>query len=280
MDGGIRDRGGGNGPDAVERHIPEQPLIAETTVRLPAFGVEDPHLRPPPRRSGPIADDRHLRPLADDVPPEPDPRPPDELEVESRRLGERACQVPRQARRLEEDEEGPGPPGECREPMDPVRRSAMRAVSTPGRPLDREIRNEEIHRPALEELTGHRQALVERRRREDDKPFEPNPTGDRLHRVEATGEVEPGDDRPARLRLRHEPEGERRLAARVIATEREADVAGDAARTEDRIERGEPGGHDVPIRRSRPPWSCGAPAIPEGRENGRDIGGGGGHRRS
>jgi hypothetical protein len=68
--------------------VAEEVVASETAVALPSVRVEDLELRPPPRRAEPIAGDRHLGPLADDVAPEPDPRPAGELEAEARRFGD------------------------------------------------------------------------------------------------------------------------------------------------------------------------------------------------
>ncbi len=96
----------------------------------------------------------------------------------------------------------------------------------------------------------------------------------------------------------------------MIAADRQAGLARDAAGAENRVKGGEAGGHDgadrvdprrsfdrqrsfdhlryrrqcsddrtVPTRRlhSEPARSCRTPAIPEGRQGGRDIGGNSGH---
>jgi len=59
--------GGGGGV------VEEELRAAETAIALAALGVEDPELRSSPRRTEPVPGDRHLRLLADDVAPEPDP---------------------------------------------------------------------------------------------------------------------------------------------------------------------------------------------------------------
>ena len=59
----------GGGGSVVEEEV----RAAEAAIALPALGVEDPELRPPPRRAEPVPGDGHLRLLADDVAPEPDP---------------------------------------------------------------------------------------------------------------------------------------------------------------------------------------------------------------
>ena len=268
MGRGLGDRGdGGFGTrEAVGEHspagrhpdgyLPEERLAAEAVVALAALRVEDPELGPPARRPEPVASDVHLDPLADDVAAEADPRLAGELEMEAGRLTEGPVQAGRQARRGEEDEEGVGAPGEGGEAMEalgcarsPACASGLRRFDgrALGRAFDGQVGDEEVDRSALEEGPGHRQALVERVRGEDDEPLEPDATGDRLDGVEPAGEIEPGDDGAGRLGLRDEAEGERRLAARVIAPDRQAGPPGDASRPEDRVEGGEPGRDDPTI---------------------------------
>ena len=56
--------------------VAEEVRAAETAVPLAALGVEDPELRPSPRRPVAAPGDERLGPLADDVAAEPDPGPP------------------------------------------------------------------------------------------------------------------------------------------------------------------------------------------------------------
>ena len=71
----------------VER-LDEELGVAEAGVALSAVGIENSQRRPPPRWAGAIARDDHLRSLADDVAPEPDPRPTGELEADPGRLAD------------------------------------------------------------------------------------------------------------------------------------------------------------------------------------------------
>ena len=112
-----------------------------------------------------------------------------------------------------------------------------------------EIDDEQVDGPALHEGAGHREALVERRGREDDEPFESNAAGHGLHRIEASGEIEPGNDGPTHLGLGGEPQSERRLPARVIASQCEGRITRDSAGTEDRVERRKAGRNDATIIR-------------------------------
>lgn len=165
----------------------------------------------------------------------------------------------------------------------------------------RQVDDEEVHRPTGEQRSGHGEAFVDRCRREHDEPVQDDPAGDRLDRVETARQVHPGDDRAGRLRLRRQPQRERRPAARIRAAQRERGGARHATRTEDRVELREPGPDDPPdVRRGRrrfevrqrhrreraddladdlaaslaqPLRSCRTPPRSKGREGRRHVGG-------
>ena len=101
--------------------VGEERLAEEAGIPAAALRVQDPELRPSPRRAGSVPGDNHLRPLADDVPAEPDPRPLGQLQPEPGRLGDRARDRSGKARRLEDDEEDGGSASQRREPAQPVR---------------------------------------------------------------------------------------------------------------------------------------------------------------
>ncbi len=64
-----------------------QELVAgEAAVARPAFRVEEPECGPPVRRPVAVLRDADLRPLADDLPPEPHPAGPAQLERKARSL--------------------------------------------------------------------------------------------------------------------------------------------------------------------------------------------------
>jgi hypothetical protein len=111
VDGPFVDRGGWIG-GLFEDLVAEEVVAGEAGVALAAVGVQDPEGRPPPRRAVSIAGDQRLRPLADDVAPEPDPRPPRELETKAGRLGHGGRQPARVARWFEHDEERLRAPGQ------------------------------------------------------------------------------------------------------------------------------------------------------------------------
>jgi len=284
------ERAGGGG------RIVEEVRAAEARVALAALGVEDPELRPPPRRAEPVAGDGHLRLLANDVASKPDPRPAGELEAEAGRFRDGGREAGGEARRLEGHEQRLRPTGEGREAAQPVGdlrggRAGVRAR--------RQVDDEQVDRSAGEQRPGDREALVERVRRQDHEPVEPNAASDGLDRVEGAGKVQPGDDRAIGLGLRGEAEGERRLARAGVAAEGDAGAPGQPAGAEDRVERGE-AGPDDPLdagprrlrgslvlvrqrrRRQRPddPRSCRSPARLEGRQSRRHIRGEGRHRQT
>jgi len=94
--------------------------MSETAVALPSLRVEDPELRPPARRAVAVAGDGHLRSLADDVAPEPNPRSPGELETNAGRLGHGGRQAGSQTRWLEGHEKRLRAAGEGGEAAQPI----------------------------------------------------------------------------------------------------------------------------------------------------------------
>jgi hypothetical protein len=218
----------------------------EAGVPVATIGVDDPEVGPAPGRTESIAGDEHLDLLSDDIPTEAQPGTAGQLEAQPDRFPERAGHGLGQAGRLEDDEKGAGPTRERGQPMEPVgetgrssRATGSRRPGAVGAKLGRQVDQEQIDRAPLEERARHREALVDRCRREHHEPFEAHAAGDRLDRIERLREVEVGHDRTALLRLGGEAEGERGLAAGVIAAERDAGQARDATRPEDRVQRGE-----------------------------------------
>jgi hypothetical protein len=196
---------GDDGGDGLARVVAEEIRVAETAVPLATLGVEDPELRPSPRRPVPAPGDERLGPLADDIATEPDPAPPLELEAETRGFGHGGRQGRRQARWLEGDEErlrAAGETGQTAQPLGDLgrRRAGVRARW--------QVEDKDVDRAAGEEHPGDRQALVEGLGGEDDQPVEANTAGRGLDRIEGPGEIEPGNDRAVRLGLGDEPEGE------------------------------------------------------------------------
>jgi hypothetical protein len=134
------------------------------------------------------------------------------------------------ARWLEHDEEHAGPASERGEPTEELDETGGSLEP------DRQVDEQDVDGARLEERAGHREPLVRVCRGKHDEPLEPDPSGDRLDRVQASIEVEPGDDRAGCLRLGDEPEGDRRSSARGIAAQGETRRPRDTTRPEQRIE--------------------------------------------
>ena len=118
-----------------------------------------------------------------------------------------------------------------------------------------QVDDEHVHRPTREQRPGDRQTLLGVGRGQDDEPLRLDATGHGLDRVERRREVQPGHDRPRRLRLRDEPQRQRRSAAGNVAADREPHPARHAAGPEDRVELGKSGGVDaVGIGNRCPRW--------------------------
>jgi hypothetical protein len=273
---------GGSRPDGGTC-LDQEPVETEAGVLLSSVRVEDPDRRPPARWAGPVATDHHLRSLADDVPPEADPRAPGELEADAGGFPDGRDDVLAEPRRLEDDERDPGPPSQAGEPAQPI-----------GDPLPRqsgrEVDDEKIDRSTGEQRAGDRQPFVGIGGCQDDEPFRPDPASDRLHRIEGGGKIQPRHDRPGRLGLGDQAQGKGGATAREVAAQREAHPARQPAGTEDGIDRREAGRQDAPrlgrrhslavLERpegERPDDLAGrrrgsrAPARPEGREGRGDV---------
>ena len=276
--------------------VDQQGVPGETGVSLSALGVEDPEGRPTPRRTVAVVRDQRLRALADDVAAQADPRPAGQLEPDGGRLGDRGRQAAGESGRIEDQQQGLHAPGECGESMESIG-DPGRLVG-PGQSTAGQVEDQHVDRPPGQEASGDRQALVEAGRRDDDQPLETDPAGDRLDWVEAARQVEPGDDRALRLGLGGDAQAEGRATARALAADRDAGRLRQAARPEDRIERGEAGADDAVVRTrvvlwlevgcldrrggqsqgSDHPRSCGTPSSPEARDGSIHITTPGRHR--
>jgi hypothetical protein len=216
----------------------DEAFAAEAGVALTAVRVEDPERRPAARWAGPAACYQDLGLLADDVPPEAEPRSTGQLEADPGRLADGRHDIRDEPRRLEDDQADPRPPGERREPAEAVGDAG--GVPEARRKVD----DEEVDGPAGEQRAGHGEALLGVGRGQDDEPLEPDSASDGLDRVERGREIEPGHDRAGGLGLRDKPQGERRPSAGEVAPQRQAEPARQAARPEDRVEVGEAGRED------------------------------------
>ncbi len=79
-----------------------------------------------------------------------------------------------------------------------------------------QVDDQDIHRSARQQRPGHRDPFVRRFRLQDDEPFQPDPAGNRLDRIETPGKVYPGGNRATGLGLGNQPQGQGRLAARGL----------------------------------------------------------------
>ena len=133
-------------------------------------------------------------------PPEADPRPPGELEAEAARLGDRGREAAREPGRIEDQEQrlrAPGERGESTEAFGDLGRLVGLRQPAAG-----QVEHEQVDRATGQQRARDREALVQAGRGDDDEPLEPDAAGDRLDRVEAAREVQPGHDRALRLGLR------------------------------------------------------------------------------
>jgi hypothetical protein len=258
--------GGGGLVDGGDR-LDEEVVPAEAAVAFAALRVEDPEGRPPPRRAVSIAGDQRLRPLADDVASEPDPRSPRELEPESARLGDRAGHGAGEPGRLEDDEQrlrSTGERGQSTEPVGDLVRP-VRLRETPAR----QVQQEQVHGSAGEQGAGDGQSLVEGLGGDDHEPFEADAARDGLDGVERPGEVQPGHHRAGHLRLGDEPERQGGPSARAVATDGDAGGSRQASWSQDGIEAREPGGDDPVVGAGRGPWSRVGKRLVRGRQRHR-----------
>jgi hypothetical protein len=219
----------------------EEPVAAEAGVALATVRVEDPEDRPAAWGPGPVAGDQHLRSLADHVSAEPDPRSPGQLQPNAGRLADRAGETPGsgRVRRFENDQADPSPPGQRRQPPEPIAESRLRAASRPIRDTAGQVDHQEVHRSTGQQRAGDRQALVGIGGGQDDEPLRPDAPSHDLDRVERGREVQPGDDGSTRLRGGGKPQRERGPAARRVAAQRHAHAPRHAAGAEDGVELGE-----------------------------------------
>jgi hypothetical protein len=272
--------------------VDQQGVPDETGVPLAALGVEDAEGRPAPRRTVAVVRDERLGALADDVAAEADPRAARQLEPDPGRLGDRGREAAGESRGVEDQQQRLGATGECRESMESI--GDPRGSVGPGQPTAGQVEDEQVDRSTSQEAPRDAQALVEAGRGDDHEPLEADAAGDRLDGVKAARQVEPGDDRPGSLGLGGDAQAEGRPAAGSLPADGDTGRLREPARTEDGIERSEPGADDPVVgpwvegrsgvgyvqdlgrdRRQGQcpddPRSCGTPAGPEARDSGVHI---------
>jgi len=151
-----------------------------------------------------------------------------QLEPDACRLGKRPAERRGQAERLQDKETCPCQPcprGEAPQQALPHRRQAPR-----------QIHDEQLDRPAAEQCSREAKSLHRVGGAQHEEPGQIDAACGRLERVERAAEVQPGGDRAAPLCLGYTAQRERRLAARLTTTQRDAGLADQPARAEDGIQ--------------------------------------------
>ena len=216
----------------------------------------------PPRRPEMVPGDHHLRPLADDVTTQPDPRPTSKLQSQSDGFPECVRDTLREARRLQHDEQATRQARERGETMEAVR-DAGRPVTGRSRPVTGrsrpvgarvlraenrgQIHQEHVHRPALQDRTRDAETFLQRLRRQDHEPLQPDAARNGLNGIEGAGQVQPGDDGAAGLGLRDQAQRQGGLAAGCVSVHGDAGQPGNAARPQDGVQGSETGTDDAPV---------------------------------
>ncbi len=135
-----------------------------------------------------ITGDPCLRQLAHHLPAKPDPATPAKLQPKPGSLLDSRPERGRRPGRQEDDQESTCPPGERGQAGQLISRAGHRG-SGPGRwpPYRdrRQVQDDHVHRPGLEERTGHRERLAGPVRDEDGQPFESHPASHGLNRIQA-----------------------------------------------------------------------------------------------
>ncbi len=242
----VGERWGDGGDPRRDARWPAIEQLVSHQARIPvaALRVQDLELGTTARWTVPVSGHRHRATPSDHVPAEPDPAQLRQLQSQPARLPERSAEIGTHGAWLHQQEQRAGPPGQRRQPGRAIAHS--RPCERRG-PSIRKIHDQQVDRPGSEQRRGQRQPLLEIDRGEHDEPLQADATGDRLHRIEGTGEIQPGDDRSGCLRLGNHPQRHRGLARRGTPTERHGGRTRKPARPEQGIQRGEPGRDDPAI---------------------------------
>jgi hypothetical protein len=255
-DGGPRWRGGrcepGLGHRCREpglrhrrREPGQEPRPAQAGVPGAALRIQDLESCATARWPVAVARDGGLAALPYHVPPEADPARLPQLQPQAARLLHGRGERPVQRGRLQHHEQRPGAPGQRREPAQPVPHPFP---GNRGVPTVRQVQDQQVHGPGREQRSGQRERLLEVHGRQDHEPLQADPARDGLHGVERPREVQPRDDRPARLRLRGHPEGHRGLARGRVPAQRDRGGTGQPAGAQDRVQCDEPSGDNAPVQ--------------------------------
>ena len=227
--------------------------------------------------------DHHLRPLSNDVPPQPDPRPADQFQPQSNGLPERTDDALRQTRRLEHDEQATRHARKRGQTMEAVRDAGKSAAGpsrvlrarvrvpgarVPGVEAGGQIHQEHVHRTTLQDRAGDAEAFVQGVRRQDNEPLQPDTACHGLNGVKRAGQIEVGDDGAAGLGLCDQSQCEGGLAAGRVSVHGDAGQPGNAARPQDGVQGSEAGMDDAAVINVRGTFR--RPVVKGTRGRGRD----------
>jgi hypothetical protein len=280
-------------------HLAQQIGPGQAGIPQPALRVEDPQFRRPPRRPEAIPRDTHLYPLAHHFSSEPDPRPAAQLQSQRRDLRQGAGQLVRQAGGLEHEQLDAGLSDQRRQPVQPLPQCRRRRAGPARREASRrQVQQQHVHRPVLEEQRRHRQRLLDRIRGQDDQPVQPHSPGRGLDWIQAAAQIQISRYAARGLGPGDGQQSQRGLAAAGAAVDGRGRRPRQSAQPQDRIQSPKTGRHGALVRRRgldcptflrrrrhgqrphhlRSPARSGvAPAFPQGRKSGLDAGGGTGH---
>ncbi len=222
----------------------EQVIPGKAGVPCATFRIQDLELCATARWSVAVSSDGHRAPLPHNVPAQPDPARAPELQPQPARFLDGGGQATTEGIRLQDDEQRARPPGERREPGQPVTHPATRHR---GIPAVRQVHHEQVNGPGGEQRRSQDEGLLELGGSEHDEPVEAHTPRNRLHRIEGPGEIQPRDDRPARLRLSSRTQRHGGLARGRISAQRHGGGARQPTRAEDGVQSGKPGLDDVAV---------------------------------
>jgi len=222
---------------------------SEAGIAQPAFRIHDPQLGRATGRPESVACNANLRPLADDVPAEPDPRPTTQLQPQRRDLGQNAGQGRGKIRWLQHQQLNAGSTRKRSQSIESLGQDGRRKAGSIQRPMG-QVQQQQVDSSILQQHRRHGQRFLERVRREDDKPLQLDSTTNRLYRIKAPGKIQIRHDSTDRLGLRHGLQRQRRFAAGSFAVKGSGCSTRKPAQSENRIQGQEAGG-DSPIRRAR-----------------------------
>jgi len=187
----------------------EQLVPLEAPISRATFRVQDLELHRPTRGTVPVPNRRHRAALPDHVPSEPDPAGSHQVETQPAGLAQRGGQPRPDRARFHHHQQRPRPPGNRCKPAQPVTDTHPRDSRILG---IRQVHDQQVHGPCGEQRGGQLERLIEIDWREHHEPFRAYAASNRLHGVEGTSEVQPGDDRSCSLRLSGYPQRQRGLS--------------------------------------------------------------------